>query len=280
MRALLIPECIAFILLIAVLAYNFYFLPTQRRYFDDCNLRILKALTDQIRLSINAYDKMIDNAESSGVTGTALPAYLASVAPQLVKAEEDESRAVVGDDYGDPPKIAVASDEGTHFLYLAFKHGRSTRYTIRTDFEKLVDKLSPPASRCPFDAILIAQSDGTVIYQRSTSGIAISRINTLDNALVDEKQKKPESLITLDELLQSRERLIDFIPSHCSCRSQWPIPNTRSSQAPPAELLQNRGSSAASYAPTGSAPRVRPSLKATCCGFPHSSFWHWPPIHS
>ncbi|HET6205538.1 MAG TPA: hypothetical protein VFD98_01935 [Terracidiphilus sp.] len=203
MRALLIPGCIALILLIAILAYNFSFLPVQRRYFDDCNLRILKALTDQIRASINAYDKMMDNAESSGVTGATLPAYLASVAPQLAKAEEDESRAVVGDDYGDPPKIAVASDEGTHFLYLAFKHGRSTRYTIRTDFEKLVEKLSPPAFRCPFDAILIAQSDGTVIYQRSASGIAISRINTLDNALVDEKQKKPESLITLDALSQS-----------------------------------------------------------------------------
>jgi hypothetical protein len=203
MRALLIPGCIALMLLISVVAYNFAFLPAQRRYFDDCNLRILKALTDQIRTSINAYDKMMDNAESSGVTATTLPAYLASVAPQLVKAEEDESRAVVGDDYGDPPKIAVGADEGTHFLYLAFKHGRSTRYAIRTDFEKLVEKLSPPAFRCPFDAMVIAQSDGTVIFQRSASGIAISKISTLDNALVDEKQKKPESLITLDALSQS-----------------------------------------------------------------------------
>jgi hypothetical protein len=202
LRALLIPGCIAFTLLVAVLAYNLFLLPAQRRYFDDCNLRILKTLTDQIRLSINAYDKMMDNAESSGVTSATLPAYLASVAPQLVKAEEDESAAVVGDDYGDPPKMAVAADEGTHFLYLAFRHGRSTRYTIRTDFEKLVDRLSPPAFRCPFDAILIAQGDGTVIYQRSASGIVMSRINSLENAFEDGKQKKPDSQIGLDALTQ------------------------------------------------------------------------------
>src|SRR5215469_13975590 len=202
LRALLIPGCIAFTLLVAVLAYNLFLLPAQRRYFDDCNLRILKTLADQIRLSINAYDKMMDNAESSGVTSTTLPAYLASVAPLLEKAEEDESAAVVGDDYGDPPKMAVAADEGTHFLYLAFRHGRSTRYTIRTDFEKLVDRLSPPAFRCPFDAILIAQGDGTVIYQRSASGIVMSRINSLENAFEDGKQKKPDSQIALDGLMQ------------------------------------------------------------------------------
>ena len=29
---------------------------------------------------------------------------------------------VIGNDYDDPPKIAVKADEGTHFLYFAFTH--------------------------------------------------------------------------------------------------------------------------------------------------------------
>jgi hypothetical protein len=203
MRSLLIPGCIGFILLVVVLSYNLLFLPTQRRYLDDRNFRVLKTLTDQIGVSINTFDRMMDNAENSGVTAETLKAYLTNVAPQLETIDENESEPVVGQDYGDPPKMAVASDDGTHYLYLAFKRTGTKRYVIRTDLEKLIDKLSPPATRCPFDAMVIAQSDGKIIYQRSASGIIIARIDTLENALENTKAGKPEAPIMLDALSRS-----------------------------------------------------------------------------
>jgi len=203
LRSFFIPATIGLILMSAAGWYSLFWLPSQHRYLDDRNFRILKTLSDQIRLSINGFDKMMDNAADSGITSETLQPYLNNVASQLEKPDESESKTAVGDDYGDPPKMAVAADEGTHFLYLAFKRDARARYAIRTDLDRLIDKLSPPAIRCPFDALVIAQSDGTVIYQKSLSGIVMARINTLDDASGETKPGKSDTQITLDSLSQS-----------------------------------------------------------------------------
>ena len=92
---------------------------------------------------------------------------------------------VIGDDYSDPPRIAVRADEGSHFLYFAFMRAKTrttTTYAIRTDLEKLIRNVLPPDNRNPFDVVLVAQGDGTVIFQKSASGIAVARINALEDA--------------------------------------------------------------------------------------------------
>ena len=203
LRSFFIPAIVGLILISAAGWYNLFWLPSQHRYLDDRNFRTLKTLSDQIRLSINAFDKMMDNAADSGITSEMLQPYLNNVAPQLEKPDESESKTAVGDDDSDTPKKAIAADEGTHFLYLAFKRDAKARYAIRTDLDRLIDKLSPPAIRCPFDALVIAQSDGTVIYQKSLSGIVMARINTLDDASGETKPGKSDPQITLDSLSQS-----------------------------------------------------------------------------
>jgi hypothetical protein len=204
LRSLLIPAGIGLILMVAALSYNLFWLPSQHRYFDDRNFRVLKTLSEQIRLNFNVFDKMMDNAAASGITsGSSLQAYLKNVAPQLQQPKERESKSVVGEDFGDPPRLAVSSDEGTHFLYLAFAQDNGPGYSIRTDLDKLIDKLLPPARRCPFDAVVVAQSDGTVIYQKSQSGIIIARIDTLENASGDAKPGKPIAPIAVDSLSRS-----------------------------------------------------------------------------
>jgi hypothetical protein len=202
LRSLVIPASIGLILVAAIGWYNLLWLPSQQRYLDDRNLRVLKTLSEQLRLSIAAFDKMMDNAADSGIQSESLQAYLKNVAPQLEKADENESKQIVGEDYGDPPKVAVAMDEGTSFLYMAFQRA-SSRYAIRTDLSKLIDKLSPPAIRCPFDAIVITQSDGAVIYQKSQAGLVLTRMNMLEGASGDAKPGKPSVQIPLDALLQS-----------------------------------------------------------------------------
>ena len=204
LRAVLIPASIGLILIVAAVSYNLFWLPSQHRYLDDRNFRVLKTLSDQIRLKINVFDKMMDHAADSGITsGNSLRAYLKTVAPQLQQPSDSESETVVGHDFGDPPRLAVSSDEGTHYLYLAFKQDKRPGYSIRTDLDKLIDKLLPPARRCPFDAVIVAQSDGTVIYQNSQSGIIVARIDTLEDASGDGKTGKPIAPITVDALSRS-----------------------------------------------------------------------------
>jgi len=203
LRIFLVPACVALMLVVAACWYNLFWLPAQHRYLDDRNLRVLDTVSEQIGLNINAFDKIMDNAANSGITTGALNSYLKNVAPQLEKPEESESGPVVGKDYGDPPKMAVAMDERKHYLYLAFRRGKTPGYVIRTDLDKMIDKLLPPAIRCPFDAVVVAQGDGTVIYQKSLSGIVMARIDKLEDASGDIKPAAPESQITLDSLSRS-----------------------------------------------------------------------------
>src|SRR6266478_4579763 len=112
LRSFFVPASIGLILVAAIGWYNLFWLPSEHRYLDDRNFRVLKNLSVQIRASINNFDKMLDNAADSGITGSTLEDYLRSVAPQLEKPKDEESKPVIGSDYSDPPRIAVAADEG------------------------------------------------------------------------------------------------------------------------------------------------------------------------
>ena len=71
---------------------------------------------------------------------------------------------------------------------------------LRTDLEKLINRIS---SRCPFDIVVLAQADGTVIYQTTQRGIGVARINALENASGDAKRGKADKVIALDSLSES-----------------------------------------------------------------------------
>jgi hypothetical protein len=128
-----------------------------------------------------------------------LNVYLHNVASQLEVPEKEESKLAIGEDYGDPPKLAVVQDERTHFLYLAFAC-KSYKYAIRTDLEKLIDKLVPPASRNPFDILLLSKSDGTVIFQKSSSGLNVAQIDGHNEVA---KKGKPATQLSVDSLSQA-----------------------------------------------------------------------------
>src|SRR5260370_29709218 len=122
LRGLFDPVSVGLILIVAIGWYNLFWIPSKHRYLDDRNFRVLRTLSEQIRLGINNFDKMMDNAADAGIGGDKLQEYLSNVAPQLEKPEDEETDSIIGkDDYGDPPRMAVVADEGTHFLYIAFK---------------------------------------------------------------------------------------------------------------------------------------------------------------
>ncbi len=139
LRSLIVPASILSILFVAFIGYYMYWVPSRQRLLDDRGFRYLKTLSDQIRLSLNTYDKMMDNAVNSGhhrassedskslnegVTRKNLEKFLTNVAPQLTLAEDAEieltlSARMVTTTHRKSP---IKADEGTHFLYFAFSH--------------------------------------------------------------------------------------------------------------------------------------------------------------
>jgi hypothetical protein len=209
LRGLIVPLSILSILLVAFVGYYLYWVPSRQRLLDDRGFRYLKTLSDQIRLTANTYDKMLDHAVESGITEASaqmtrenLKKFLANVEPQLVLAQDTEIAHFKAEDYDDPPKIAITADEGTHFLYFAFKHdldkpiaGENTfRFAVRTDLDHLVNRLLGAPDLSPFDVVLISRSDGKVIFQKSLSGVEISEIKELEDASGDVKGKERKEI--------------------------------------------------------------------------------------
>jgi hypothetical protein len=178
-RNLLIPAAVGLTLAIAAGWYYFGWLPSQQRYLDERNFRLLTTLSGQIGTAVNTFDKMMDNAWDARFDEEHLYQVVHSL--ERVK-KEDIDPDEIRDQYHDPPRIMVRADEGTHYLYFAYKRGdrrQSKKYTLRTDLEKLILGFLPPSGRNPFDVILVAQSDGTVFFQKSAPGISLIKIDEL-----------------------------------------------------------------------------------------------------
>ena len=184
LRTLFVPACIGLLFVVAAGWYYAFWIPTRHRYLDDRNFRVLQTLSEQIRLSVDNFDRMLDNAADAGIKSANLKQYLANVAPQLEALDKNDGEAF-RNDFGDPPKVMVAADEGTHYLYMAFQrhvNDGSIKYAVRADLEKLVSRLVPPDNRNPFDDVLLARVDGSVIFQKSTPGIEVAGIDAFEDA--------------------------------------------------------------------------------------------------
>src|SRR3954463_14366303 len=91
LRGLFVPASIVIFLLFAAGWYNLFWLPSESRYLDDRNFRVLHTLSDQIRFTIDNFDKIMDNVDAARISKDDLNVYLHNVAPQLEVPEKDES---------------------------------------------------------------------------------------------------------------------------------------------------------------------------------------------
>lgn len=179
---------------LAIVAGWFYlgWLPSQQRYLDARNFRLLTTLSDQIGGSITNFDKMMDNAADSGVeTG-----HVHEIVRSLEEVDKEDVEDI-GVEYHDPPRITVRADEGSHFLYFAYKRQvikPGKQYVLRTNLDKLIRNLLPPVDRNPFDVILVAQSDGEVVFQTAVPGVSITQIGDLKSQAQSTKSKPVEPI--------------------------------------------------------------------------------------
>lgn len=255
LRSLVVPVIILSTLFVAFAGYYLYWVPNRQRHLDDRGFRYLKTLSDQIRLTLNTYDKMLDNAVGSGIIGDSedvtrdnLRQFLGNVAPHLVVPEKSETDHIIGGDYDDPPKIAVRADEGTHFLYLAFSDG--VNFSVKTDLDKLINGFVGPPDLSPFDVVLVAQSNGKVVFQKSLSGVEVAKIENFEDASGEVKGKTDKinvSLLSqtsrLEEVkiagaryrLYSQPLQIGFLPANPNKKSGEPNQKLKGAKGNPTE---------------------------------------------
>ena len=139
LRNYLLPAGIAIGL--AIVAGWFYqgWLPSQQKYLDARNFRLLTTLSDQIGASIANFDKMMDNAADSSLKAKEVQ----GVAGSLENVDEEDVENA-SDEYHDPPRIMVRADEGSHFLYFAYRRQQADKPTdYRPDKKRELTGIAP-----------------------------------------------------------------------------------------------------------------------------------------
>ena len=197
MRAVLLPLGVATFLIAALSWYGLVWIPSQQRYLNERNIRLLRTMAAQIRSNVNNFDVAVDHAlesfpfdDADSTSIKQLDQYVKLFAPEL-EILDKPNQPIVQDEAGepivlfdDPPRVLVRLDEGKNFVHLFYKHvvgrrGKSVSVSVsaKADIDRVVsDSL---ASRSEFDALGLVDRDGRVIAQRSSSGIELAWINRL-----------------------------------------------------------------------------------------------------
>src|ERR1700730_2638764 len=64
-RAILVPVGVSAFLIAALSWYGFVWIPSQQRYLNERNIRLLRTIGTQIRSKVNNFDMAIDHALES-----------------------------------------------------------------------------------------------------------------------------------------------------------------------------------------------------------------------
>jgi hypothetical protein len=189
-RRLFIPLAIGLVVVIGVSLYGFGWVPSQERYFDSRNLRLLETMGAQIKDAIETFDSVFDHASDEGLSGNELKPYFEAQVPNLKNVATDEQQFQDMCKFAsDPPRFKIERDEGTNYLYLTFKRVPHLENPIvtKTDLNALISHSLPAQS--PFDAVLLAQSDGTVIFRSASSSLEFVGIDNLRETGSTDSQK-------------------------------------------------------------------------------------------
>jgi hypothetical protein len=192
---------IAIGLVAATVWYGFVWVPSQKAYFTDRDLRQLAILENQIKQKIEGFDRVMDNIPDNPPFSLRnkgdKQSFFHDLKIGIEYQEEDEVDDDVRNAAHDPPSVKMKPDEGAYYLFLAFhsdktSHGHAKhRYAKQRDGArifakaKINDLIKPFVSQTDdFDAILVAQANGRVIFQSSgskstASGLEFTRIDDL-----------------------------------------------------------------------------------------------------
>jgi len=196
LRSLYVPLAM---LLLAGAAASWYLLiwaPAQRNYFKNRDLRLLSIMSSQIQATVDNLDNVLDNAAGSenldvwfadqGIEFLGPSSRHGCPPPRKGRPEEvsaecfrPEVDLALVDKAGDPPRVKIKRDQGIDYLYLYFNNGSAT-IVIR---EAIVDLVGPfIQTKRDFDAVLLVQKNGHVIFQHAEPPLQLARIDALQDS--------------------------------------------------------------------------------------------------
>lgn len=199
--AFLVPLAVSAVPVGVLVWYGLVHIPSQERYLNERNLRLLMTASGNIAAAVDNFDNALDHGVESfwdqGKTRNEeqrtqnLAAGVRMFAPDLqivraTAATPNESAAADIEDAllnkaQDPPYIKLVKDEGHWSLYVAARRDRdkekggTLRVLAKSDVETVVQQ-SLRATQSDFDAVLLVAQNGDVIARRSPIGIGLSSI--------------------------------------------------------------------------------------------------------
>ena len=190
LRAVLIPVCVAVLSVAGLAWYGFVKIPSQQRYLNEQNIRLLRTTSAQIQGKVNNFDQAIDHALESfdfphntrkgQLYSDDFKAYVRLFVNDLDIVDGIAAREVCekgGKElYSDPPRVKIEVDEGTHYLDLCYEHG-SHKISAKADIEHVVAGYL--SARTEFDTVALVDSRARVITQYPVSELKMSRLDRL-----------------------------------------------------------------------------------------------------
>ena len=174
---------VAAVFVALVLWFDRVWIPSQQQYLNERNLRTLRTISAQVKARIDNFDQAIDHAIDSfrfedQADRDPLNRYVKLYAKEL---EILEVNPEAGGDLvvrpANPPHVRVQRDDGRSYLYVGYRHKiehqKNFELIARSDVDQVV---ADYLTRSDFDAILLAESSGAVIAQRSSSGLELASV--------------------------------------------------------------------------------------------------------
>ena len=176
--------------------YGLAWIPSQQRYFNERNVRLLRTIGTQILAKVNNFDFAIDHAidsfsfeQKDAESETSdFRQYVKLFADQLdILAYHEDPKNTESlvhfnslDAFADPPRITVEPDEGVNYVYIGYQRTADHHHRFveaRANMDRVVGELLE--SRREFDAVALVAHDGRVIAQRSRSGVELAHVELL-----------------------------------------------------------------------------------------------------
>src|SRR5215471_20232890 len=121
LKKLLAPLAIAVVCVTAIGWYSFKWVPTEQRRLTNRYLHDLSSLGATLVARVNNFDHVLDNAWDAKLRSVErLRSYLVAQGMDLT-VPEGGPPAGLEDNADDPPGLLVEPDEGTYYLWFAFK---------------------------------------------------------------------------------------------------------------------------------------------------------------
>ncbi|MDO8473272.1 MAG: hypothetical protein Q7T05_05575, partial [Dehalococcoidia bacterium] len=223
------PGITLLLLILAFCVYWYVYIPSQMDYFSNRNLRLLKNMSQQIEKSIKDLRMAIQNAVGDPpvpVTYRDLISVLDQITPKLnipekkilelekKKMKEKKLNWILSDG------PSVGRGAGIEFIYKQAESSQSARPAKKITMSATLREIlsEPIVSKDIFDALLVVQKDGKVLYDRykgpasSLSVVDLQGLTILESTEHNNEKETflegnwPSSLVSAERKAESSKR--------------------------------------------------------------------------